>query len=512
MFRGYRSHHTGVSHNGRVQWLWQFGIVGLMFSVLFLILLRTYADHDLWGHLRFGLDMVSQRNFVFNDPYSYVTDQVVWINHEWLTEVLMAIAWTNAGSAGLIALKMLVLSATLGIVFFHLAWLLRLPPLHSAAVIVLLVPGLTGFVHVVRPQLFTFLFFALTLVTVYQAESGRYRWLWLMPPVMALWMNLHGGVLAGFGILGLWTLLHVARKPDTWFAMLPPVLLSTAALLLTPYGPGLLLFLFETATVPRPEISDWQPLRVFSIYGMIYLMMLAISGISIVRSRRSRQWILLALFAVTALMPFVAARHLPLMALSFSVFIGEHLIDSWLRWRGQTTLRAPNNVWLAALPIFLSVSIVLLAPTVDRGKIFIDTASRYPHNALTLLKAGGFQGNLATFFNWGEYIIWHAGPTIQVSIDGRRETVYSLDIYRKYLNLQHGTGDWQALLTEYPTDAALFDRGSAADNLLRLSPAWLLIYEDEGSVLYVNKASEHMKMLERVALDFQPSKRSLYFP
>ena len=37
----------------------------------------------------------------------------------------------------------------------------------------------------------------------------------------------------------------------------------------------------------------------------------------------------------------------------------------------------------------------------------------------------GRKGRLAVEFNWGEYAIWHLGPQIRVSIDGRRETVYS---------------------------------------------------------------------------------------
>ncbi len=32
---------------------------------------------------------------------------------------------------------------------------------------------------------------------------------------------------------------------------------------------------------------------------------------------------------------------------------------------------------------------------------------------------------LVTFFDWGEYAIWHLGPRIRVSMDGRRETIYS---------------------------------------------------------------------------------------
>ena len=36
----------------------------------------------------------------------------------------------------------------------------------------------------------------------------------------------------------------------------------------------------------------------------------------------------------------------------------------------------------------------------------------------------GLSGNLWTSFDWGEYAIWHFGPVLRVSIDGRRETVY----------------------------------------------------------------------------------------
>ena len=32
---------------------------------------------------------------------------------------------------------------------------------------------------------------------------------------------------------------------------------------------------------------------------------------------------------------------------------------------------------------------------------------------------------MVTFFDWGEYAIWHLQPRVRVSMDGRRETVYS---------------------------------------------------------------------------------------
>ena len=41
----------------------------------------TLADPDLWGHLRFGLDMIESRALHTVDPYSFTADRP-WINHD----------------------------------------------------------------------------------------------------------------------------------------------------------------------------------------------------------------------------------------------------------------------------------------------------------------------------------------------------------------------------------------------------------------------------------------------
>src|SRR5438477_428999 len=83
------------------------------------------------------------------------------------------------------------------------------------------------------------------------------------------WINHHGGVLAGVGVLGLWVigraidqLSGFARSCHWGFtAGLGPLVIACGlGLLVNPYGPYLLEFLWRTATVPRPEISEWAPL------------------------------------------------------------------------------------------------------------------------------------------------------------------------------------------------------------------------------------------------------------
>src|SRR5262245_36222404 len=68
----------------------------------------TIADPDLWGHIRFGLDILQTGCVIQQDNYSYRTGSQPWINHEWLSEVIFASAYSSGGPAGLIAFKLIV--------------------------------------------------------------------------------------------------------------------------------------------------------------------------------------------------------------------------------------------------------------------------------------------------------------------------------------------------------------------------------------------------------------------
>ena len=268
---------------------------------------------------------------------------------------------------------------------------------------------------------------------------------------------------------------------------MPPVLVTLVATLVNPYGPDLLSFLLRTATVPRPEIADWQPLPLVSLAGLAYLVVIAIAVVALLFSQRQKNWILLVLFGIAALLPWISIRHLPLFCIAFLVLIGEHVGSAWISRSGDVPSNRQHPRWLGVMPLIAAIVVLVIGLLLSRGRIEIERNSSLPTAAMQFLKASGVEGNLATHFDWGEYLLWHLGPGIKVSIDGRRETVYSNDVYRQNYDFNFGANQWDALLTEYPTDLALVMKGYASDNLLRLQPDWLLIYEDEGSALFVKR-------------------------
>ena len=81
-----------------------------------LMICRTPADPDLWGHVRFGQDLLRSGRLSAVDPYSFTSDRP-WVNHEWLSEVVMALAFGRADAVGLNLLRLLVVGAALAFVW-----------------------------------------------------------------------------------------------------------------------------------------------------------------------------------------------------------------------------------------------------------------------------------------------------------------------------------------------------------------------------------------------------------
>jgi len=271
-----------------VRALWHAGVLLLLLAIL--LFSPTLADPDLWGHLRFGLDTLELRSVDRADTYSYLTAGQRWINHEWLAEVILALAYSVAGAMGLNLLRLALGFGTLAICY---AWLCRRP-----LILLLALPAIHYGLVTVRLQLFTYLLFAVVLSALVATEKGRRKRLWLLPPVFALWANLHGGFLAGLAIVFLWSVFHAAD----WRRVAPVCLLCALATLVNPYGVDLLLFLLRTATVPRADIGEWQPLRLFSVAAGVYALLLAIAIISLARNRRPLLP-LVAVFVVLAVGP-----------------------------------------------------------------------------------------------------------------------------------------------------------------------------------------------------------------
>jgi hypothetical protein len=484
----------------------------LVLATLIVIISRTFADADLWGHLRFGLDTLESWKITQVDPYSYLSAGQRWINHEWLAEVSFALAWLAGKSTGLILLKTFVGVLTLGLIFYYLIKL-DFSPIRAGSLVILASLAVFPAIATVRPHIFTLLFSVIIFIIIAQAESGKYRWLWAGPLVFALWVNFHGGFLAGLAFLGIWAFIHTIMHHEEWQHIIPPVLLSFFAVLINPYGFELLWFLLRTATVPRPEIVEWQSLQLFSFLGAVYLILLAIAIVALVFSQREKKLPIIILLAVAAILPFNAVRHLPLFAFAVLIFCGEHIADTWSRLASRS--KGPSSLpkTVSVITLFLAFALFTFSITNFKTiKIPVSNPPFFPDRAIHLLENSRVTGNLAIEFNWGEYAIWYLAPQIKVSMDGRRETVYPDEIYQANLSFQYGINDWDSLIVNHETDLALVQRSQAAANLMKGKSGWVLVYEDATSSLFAAQDWAQLDNLIQAAHDFEPMMNDEQFP
>jgi hypothetical protein len=307
--------------------------------------------------------------------------------------------------------------------------------------------------------------------------------------LFGLWANLHGGFLAGLGIVLVWICVRMAaalasRRRAGGDRLHAAAIAALAATLLNPYGVRLLAFLAAPRSLdprsPSGSHCDRQHLR------HTYLVFVALAVAALAYEARAkvdhaRRVLLLAFLPCSPL-------DTALLALGTPLLLGEHLsgVGSLVAAPGRPGHPRP----LAVLAVVVAVAL-LWAALPRFGCIRIDPALAigYPARAVATLRASGVQGNLAIPFGWGEYAIWYLPPRIKVSEDGRRETVYSDAVLAENLQFAAGVGNWDALLRERDTHLALVHRSHAAFNLMKLYPGWVLAYEDTGAAIFAREGS-----------------------
>ena len=489
------------------------GEVCLIMSVVAYALSATVVDPDLWGHVKFGQDIWQSGKVIQHDAYSYLTGDQPWINHEWLAEMIFAALFALGGAPVLILFKTGMVLVTLGLIYWHLTRQ-GMSALRGGIVLTLMAPIFAVGTFVLRPQIFTYLLFLATLLVLNAAERGRSRWLCGLPPIYASWVNLQGGFLAGMATVIVWTsvrfLASFRRAVRTdWSALHPEwpfvgsVVAGGLATLVNPYGPRMLDFLVKPATLVRPDISEWQPTVLASANGAVYLIPFALAVVGLLYTTRERRPAPLVLFLCVAILPLLAFRHGPLLAIGVPILAGEHIGSAWDRWSprlrvGRRTLQQIRaERWLAVLAMTGAAAFVWLSlPNFRCIRTLRPVSQGFPAKAVAMLRDSGVSGNMAVFFDWGEYAIWHLSPRIRVSVDGRRETVYSDKILAENWRFLTGVGAWDTLIGRQETDLALVPKDRPVFNLLKLSPGWVLVHEDSLGGLFARDGSAHIERIQ----------------
>ena len=477
-------------------------IRGVILTVLAAVLTYTWADPDLWGHVLFGGDIVRDGEIARSDPYSFTSD-VEWVNHEWLAEVAMYGSYALAGGVGLVALKIVLVFGAIGVVFVTLRRY-PIPPVARDVLLGLAVAGANARLSAVRPQLFSLILFAALLAMLLQVDKGRSRWLLALPIVMTLWVNVHGGWLVGLGTIGLWGAFRLLSPPTGVGRGLLSVVLVTSVLatLVNPYGVELWEFLASTVRLGRPDIEEWRPITAFPRLLIPWTIAGGLTAVAAYRTWPILPWAYLTLVAGLGFASFRVSRLDAFFTFAVVMLLAPEIGRLWKddgRHRPLDT--TPRSAVLAISGVaWLAIVGAGVAALVNLSCVRMNDDGLPEPEAAAFIRQNDLRGRMITWFDWGEYAIWHFAPDIQVSMDGRRETIYSPTQVEGHLNLYFDLPGGLDYARSLNADYAWLPKNLRAVPAL-LDDGWHPIYESSQSILLATRPHPHVRRPESLSLD-----------
>jgi hypothetical protein len=321
------------------------------------------------------------------------------------------------------------------------------------------------------------------------------RWFYALPPLFALWINVHGSFVIGFVILAAvlasaflraeWGLLAARPWPrKTAKTLALASALAIPALFFNPVGPKLvwnpIVFMFRLNGW-LGDISEWQPTDLGSLRGLLLLITTgAILLVALIRSAKLHihELLLLAVFF------YFASRH-ERMEFPFGILAApilcRLLADAWDRYDPEHDWILPN----AAFMLLGAAAVALAFPSSRALAGQVNKAN--PVKAVEFIQHSGLSGRMLNDYGYGGYLIW-AAPERPVFIDGRADVYQPAGVLADYMSFMRLDADPQSFLSKYRIDYCLFAPGERIARVLPLIPGWKKIYSDETAVIL---AREH---------------------
>jgi hypothetical protein len=472
----------------------------LVVTVYVLTFLTTMPDFDLWARLAVGSIFLQTGHVLRQDIFSYLPTKPLWIDHEWGTGVVLYFFAKHLGEHGIFLVKGLLIYAILMMVHktIKLREGQRSPsPLFYAFLGYALFPGIAS---LVRSQMFTYVFFSVWLFALERIRRNERKLVWVFPCTMLLWVNLHGGFVAGVGLVLLYAVGEALNRRNPLPYLL--VLLSLLpVMLVNPYGFALWRYVVEASLMPRPFIPEWQPislsgplqtiggLQVHFLTGYLLLVgMTFAAGLRSFLRNEKVDWTKVIVVAALFFLSVRHQRHVVFFVLAAAALFHDQirgLLDPLRRMLDRSlpekSARLQTAVRWGVGYVLPAIILACIIPRLSH-RIIVDYR-RFPVGSLEFVKQNRLSGNLATAFDWGSYASWKLHPQCKVMLDGRYEEVFANDVSEFAMRFAVRQDGWREVLRRFPTDIVVLPKTYYTKADLSLLPDWKPVYQDHVSVV-----------------------------
>ena len=465
---------------------------------IFTMALRASVAGDTWWHLRAGSWMLENGQILRVDPFALTRLGQPWIYPGWLAEILMALVFESLGYGGLNLLTALSVLAA----FLFLWRVVEAPPLVKGFAFVL-AAAVSGVYWSARPQILSFAMTGAFLWALAKVRREGRRAVWLLPTLMALWVNLHGGYFIGLILLGVEIASTLLDRFGPRSLQIPAddppgsvlrtlglgAVLSLLAVSFNPNGPSMLLYPLKTVSIGvlRDYIQEWQSPDFHSLEVQPFLWMLFLTLVFMSVSPQRPRWREILSVVLFGYMGFLAARNVALFGLTALPALGQHAgvtLQPWLPHPYRSaqlssgTARFLNALLLGLVGLAaVAKGLLPMSPAVNEEAI----RRLAPVAAVEFLAARRPPGPLLNSYNWGSYVIWRLHPQYLSFVDGRTD-LFDDEILEQYLALWRAEAGWEQLMRRWGLRLALLEPDAPLSAAL-LDAGWTDLYRDEQSII-----------------------------
>ena len=502
---------------------WATWVLPSIADIFFLVLLGMLAfspmstallgDADTGWHIRNGEMIWAARAVPHTDPFSYTRGGQPWYAWEWLYDLAAAGIHHLAGLNGLVLFTAMIIAGTFALLF-HLV--LRRSGSFVAALVLAMLAASAAQVHMLaRPHVLSWLFTLLWVEALYRFDEGNRTALWCLPPLMLLWVNIHGGFILGlvllgiFGVARIWNFMAERRDQDLKAIVQLFVAGCTcvAVTFCTPYGYELHLHVYQylSNSFLMNMINEFQSPN-FHLTGYGYfeiLILLSVLAVMWARERVSVADLLLVLFAIHA--SLYAARNIPISAILISMALAPALAAAispeqqkhprWMTSLLDTVHDISINMggmekrFRGHAPALL-IAAASVAIALNGGRLgsaqFLSAhfdGKTFPVAASEFIAQKGIHDHMFNTDDWSGYLIYRLYPGLKVYFDDRHD-FYGESFIREHQKAAHGTLQWREPLDQAQTKWALISVKSPLASLLKDSKDWHLEYDDGVAMLF----------------------------
>lgn len=419
-----------------------------------------------------------------NDVVSYINTNI-WFDHEWGSGVIFYAALYFFKHYGLLFLQVFILF----LIYFIISKCVK-KPYNITFFICSIFAMIQVIEQPIRSQIFTFLFFTLFIYIFEKARiSKSEKILYITPPLMIVWNNLHGGCVAGLGLFIFYILGEFLNKNSIKKFFLP-LFLCCLALLINPWGVDYLKFLFMATTMQRPEILEWM--NIFTplfeknyIEFKIFAFTLVCSELFfLIKFKPKLDFTKHIITLSTICLAISHVKHIPLAVITLSIFYYNDFYTVFNFFTKEIFLKQKYSKIKNTFIYSIILIFLICNPELYNLNPFVNW-TKYPIRIVEFIKINDIKGNILTSFAQGSFVSYKLYPHNKIYMDGRYEELYFKEDFDNLQNFVNLRNNWQALEKKYPPDILILEKNLPVCKKLIKSPDWTILFDDNIFYLFV---------------------------